>query len=430
MVDSLGLESRAGAAWPPGAAPGLHEDMVKTRIPAGGSTILLPPSQATKSAAPQSVLDRLSKGPAEPGEALRYEVCEEVGRGGMGRILRVKDADLNRQVAMKVLLQEEVSEAHVKRFIEEAQITGQLEHPNVLPVHHFGVTQEGSLFFTMKFVRGHVTLEDVVERLRSGDRDAYREWSFERRVQVVQQVCHALHYAHQRGVVHRDIKPQNIVLGTCGEVFLVDWGVAKLVEEVQGEKPRESIKAGNRESGRMGKASDTRDGTWLGTPAYMAPEQVIGHQADIDARTDVYSLCTVLYELLSLHYYLGQVGGKMGDLVAAILQRVPVDAENHKDRLNGRVPRSLSRILRKGLAKRPAERFQTARDLERALQGWHEGSAPIVCPGTAIKRGLTVWGTLIDKYPVLTPAITITVSVLLVAWIALSVWLLVRGPSA
>src|SRR5690606_19888362 len=145
--------------------------------------------------------------------------------------------------------------------------------------------------------------------------------------QLIQQVCHALTYAHQRGVVHRDIKPSNIVLGGCGEVFLVDWGVAKLAADQRhlaapaGERAPDVV----RPSDRLGRET-TRDGEWIGTPAYMAPEQALGHQHEVDARTDVYSLVAVMYELLTLRYYLGDVGRRMSDLVAAILNRRPRDA--------------------------------------------------------------------------------------------------------
>jgi eukaryotic-like serine/threonine-protein kinase len=428
-METSALSSRSSDSWSLDAAAALRDDLVKTRLPKG-------PAAETKrlsAGPPRKVLaDEPTAGDAQ--EAPRYEVCEEVGRGGMGKVLRVKDTDLNRQVAMKVLITEEAADVHVRRFIEEAQITGQLEHPNVLPVHDFGVSPEGGLFFTMKLVRGHRTIEDVVEKLREGEPETHREFTFERRVQVIQQVCHALRYAHLRGVVHRDIKPQNIVLGSCGEVFLVDWGVAKLLDELgadpTSDRAPEGVKGLRRESGRAGKASEihqTRDGDWLGTPAYMAPEQVVGRQAEVDPRTDLYSLCAVLYELLSLHYYLGPLDGKVGDLMGAILQRVPVDAEAHLDAKNGRVPRILSRICRKGLAKRREERFQSARELEQALQGWLEGNAPIVCPGTAIKRGLSKWGSLIDRYPVMLPAISITIAVLLATWIVFSAWLVLRG---
>ncbi len=421
-------------SWSP--PPALSElDLIRTRVPIGGSATAIPVEP------PKSVLKRLVALPAAepaPGGAApppeedaddeRYAIKDEIGRGGMGRVLLARDHDLNRDVAMKVLLHKEVSDAQLRRFIEEAQVTGQLEHPNVLPVHDFGVNGDGDLFFTMKLVKGHVTLEEVIERLRGGDREAFRLFTFERRVQLIQHVCHALTYAHQRGVVHRDLKPSNVVLGTCGEVFLVDWGVAKLA----GDSPRgpapASVRAPDvvRPSDRLGRKA-TRDGEWLGTPAYMAPEQVVGHQHEIDARTDVYSLVAVMYELLTLHYYLGTVGGRSGDIMAAILGRRPHDAEDHKHPVQGRVPRILSRICRKGLEKRQEDRFQSAAELERELQAWLEGNTPIVCPGTAIKRGLTGWSLLIDRYPVLVPAASITALVLMLAALVTSVWLLARG---
>ncbi|MCW8141587.1 MAG: hypothetical protein KIT58_22005, partial [Planctomycetota bacterium] len=171
----------------------------------------------------------------------------------------------------------------------------------------------------------------------------------------------------------------------------------------------------------------TRAGEWLGTPAYMAPEQALGRQHEVDARTDLYSLAAVLYELLTLNHYLEPLGPRMGDLVAAILRRPPLDAESYAHPKNGRVPRILSRICRKGLAKDPAERFQTAGELEAALQGWLEGNTPVVCPGTAIQRGLSGWNALIDRHPVAVPALSITALVLMLASVVTSVWVLARS---
>ncbi len=421
------------SSWSPPARP---SEFVRTRVPIGGSATAIPvepPKSVLKRLVSLPALDPPTAGaaPAPATEAEeddeRYAVKDEIGRGGMGRVLLARDHDLNRDVAMKVLLHKEVSDSQLRRFIEEAQVTGQLEHPNVLPVHDFGVNGDGDLFFTMKLVKGHVTLEEVIDRLRADDREAYRLFTFERRVQIVQQVCHALTYAHQRGVVHRDIKPSNIVLGTCGEVFLVDWGVAKLAGDERRAAPA-SARAPDvvRPSDRLGRNA-TRDGEWLGTPAYMAPEQVVGHHHEVDARTDVYCLVAVLYELLTLHYYLGAVGGRSGDIMAAILGRKPIDAEDHKHRLNGRVPRILSRICRKGLEKDREDRYQSADELEQALQGWLEGNTPVVCPGTAIKRGLTGWSLLIDRYPVLVPAASITALALMLASLVASVWLLARA---
>ncbi|MCA8920752.1 MAG: serine/threonine protein kinase [Planctomycetes bacterium] len=385
-----------------------------TRPPAGATF-------ARKTEPPRpSVMSALGLAPGGPDRSPpkeRYAVAEELGRGGMGRVLRVEDNDLNREVAMKVLLVDEdatgVDAELLQRFVEEAQINSQLEHPNVLPVHDFGLTPEGELYFTMQIVRESDTIADVLDRLLAGDGPTFLEYSFERRVQIVQQVCNALHYAHERGVVHRDLKPENILIGRHGEVYLVDWGVAKLLDaetaEIQTVRSQQLLEGD-------GSALETQAGGLMGTPAYMAPEQVLGKHDAVDARTDTYALCAVLYEFLTLHYYLGRVEDSMRKLLKAILNTRPVDAEAHLSTRNGRVPRQLSRILRKGLEKSPDKRFQSAAELSAALQKWIEGSAPIVCPGTAMQCNMRKFSRLIDRRPVLVPAVTITLLVLLLAW--------------
>ncbi|MEZ6189397.1 MAG: serine/threonine-protein kinase [Planctomycetota bacterium] len=390
---------------------------VRTQItpPPKGAIFERKPGQSRSSV--MTALGLAPKGPDRPAASERYAVSEELGRGGMGKVLRVADNDLHREVAMKVLLSEEGKDGldaeMLQRFVEEAQINSQLEHPNVLPVHDFGLTAEGEPFFTMQMVRSCDTVADVLDRMIEGDAETFLEYTFERRVQIVQQVCNALHYAHERGVVHRDIKPENILIGTHGEVFLVDWGVAKLLDVERSELRTvrtEQLLEGD------GSALETQAGGLMGTPAYMAPEQVIGKHDMVDARTDTYALCAVLYEFLTLHYYLGRIDDSMRKLLKAILNTRPADAESFLHRRNGRVPRQLSRVLRKGLEKRPEKRFQSAEELSDALQKWLEGSAPIVCPGTAMQCNMRRFSRLIDRHPVLVPAVTITTLVLLLGW--------------
>ncbi len=405
-----------------------------------------------------SVVARLAGG--EPDD--RYAPEGEVGRGGMGKVLRVRDRDLNRAVAMKVLLRGDDGAA-LERFLAEAQITGQLEHPAVLAVHDVGLDADGAAFFTMRLAEGHEPLDRVIERLRAGDPATHREWTFERRVAVVQRVAQALHYAHRRGVLHRDVKPSNVLVGPFGEVFLVDWGVATLMEPVApaagGAATRQDAPApcgavpatcavpaggsagaggaaGGGASGDAAVAAPAapvraelpadEEGSWAGTLAYMAPEQVLGAQGELGAPTDVYALSALLYELLSLHYYLGELEGKVSDVVAAILRRRPLDAEAYWHRVNGRVPRALSRICRRGLQKRPADRWRSAEELARALQAWLEGRAPVVCPGTAIQRGLAGYLRWIDRRPTLAPAVTIAAAAALLAWTAAATVLALR----
>jgi serine/threonine protein kinase len=372
---------------------------------------------------------RLPPQPEEPREEYipvddKHVFEAEIGRGGMGRILKVKDVDLNRDVAMKVLLAD--CDQH-QRFIEEAQITGQLDHPNVIPVHEFGVSADGELFFTMKFVRGHRSLRDLIDDLLTGDAKVHAEYSFERRVQLIQQVCDALHYAHERGVVHRDIKPENVVVGRFGEVYLVDWGVAKLVDAsalppaIEGDLDEQIHVVGEAERGA------TAHGALVGTLAYMAPEQVSPTRGVIGPWTDVYSLCALLYELLCLHHYLeGVEVDTYIQLMAAVMRAKPRAAESYLGEPNGRVPRNLSRICRKGLLKSPHDRWGSAREVRQALQLWLEGRSPAVCPGTTLQRWLATFSRAIDRRPVVLPIVSLVVGVLMIQALIFWVWRLGR----
>ena len=397
-------------------APSRPRRRIETRVPelSGGSPTRTPgrkPPSLLHHLAPEVHSSTGQEG-AVSGEE-RYRVEGEIGAGGMGKVLRVADTDLNREIAMKVLINAS-NQSTMRRFIEEAQITSQLEHPNMLPVHDFGINEEGDVFFTMQYVRSHDTLGELIERLREGDEATHRHYTFERRVQLIQQVCNALDYAHERGVIHRDIKPDNVMVGEYGQVYLVDWGVAKLLDQAEREVPHTL-----RNTDEPGPDA-TRDGILIGTPPYMAPEQILGLNDEVDQITDVYALCVVLYELLTLNYYLGAVADDLPAITSAVVHRRPPDAESHLGARNGRVPRSLSRICRKGLAKPREKRFQSARELASALQDWIEGNAPVVCPGTMIQRSLAGYSRAIDRRPVLLPALTITLLILVTGWLILA----------
>lgn len=335
---------------------------------------------------------------------LRYELQEEIGKGGMGRVLGVRDKTLRREVALKVMLGK--GETEQSRFALEAQITGQLDHPNVLPVYDYGLDEEGNPFFTMKLVRGHNSIADIIDEIRRGEPTA-RRWTFKRRVQVIQEVCRALHYAHTRGVVHRDIKPENIVLGGFGEVYLVDWGVAALGQQAQ-VRPVDVAE----EQARVVRETDARN--IVGTPLYMSPEVLGGGEAT--SQSDVYSLVAVLFEFLTLHHYLVEIPEEIYQLRERVQGEKRTAAERFVDPIAGRVPRNLSVMCLNGLSPDPAKRFLDALQLDDHLQAWIEGKNPIVCPGTCMQRGMNESRDLIDQHPVLLPLIVITTAVLALAW--------------
>ena len=167
----------------------------------------------------------------DAGHAVRYRIGDTLGVGGMGEVRRCRDRRIGREVAMKVVRSDAAGLAWMReRFLREARIQGQLEHPCIVPVYDLGMGPDGATYFTMKRVRG-ATLEDVVDALRAGDPEAERKWSRRRLLSAFSTVCGAVDYAHSRGVVHRDLKPGNVMLGDFGEVYLLDWGLAKVTGE-------------------------------------------------------------------------------------------------------------------------------------------------------------------------------------------------------
>jgi serine/threonine-protein kinase len=233
-----------------------------------------------------------------PDRAGRYLIEEEIARGGMGVVLRARDPDLARPLAVKVLLPEHRGRADLeRRFVEEAQLTGQLQHPGVPPVHELGRLPDGRPFFALKLVKGH-TLTELL-RQRRGPAD-----DLPRLLQVFEQVCQTVAYAHARGILHRDLKPGNVMVGAFGEVQVMDWGLAKVltaasVAGLSGGAVLTQQESTVYTSRAAEPSSATQAGTVLGTPAYMAPEQARGQVEFLDEHADVFGLGAILCEALT-----------------------------------------------------------------------------------------------------------------------------------
>lgn len=210
----------------------------------------------------------------------RYEPIEFVARGGMGVVFRVRDRDLDRDVALKVLSTVQMNEDARARMLTEARVLARLEHPGIVPVHDVGALPDGRVFYTMKFVRGSRLDEYAAARRDLNDL-----------LRVFLRICEAVAFAHAEGVVHRDLKPGNIMVGAFGEVLVMDWGVAKILGTGGEAAPAPPVRPVDPPDGTP---ETTATGSILGTPGYMAPEQARGEPALVDARSDVFALGALL----------------------------------------------------------------------------------------------------------------------------------------
>src|SRR5436189_4716116 len=312
-------------------------------------------------------LDELSRDNAKPtsgvkeavraatmlGELGDYELLEEIGRGAQGVVFRARQKSLNRTVALKVIsLGQWASKAHLKRFRREAEAAASLDHPSIVPIYEVG-EREGACYFSMKFVEGG-QLDEVVKRAPMSIRQA---------AELIAKVARTVHYAHEHGILHRDIKPGNILLDAKGEPLLTDFGLARLVEA---------------------ESTITRTREALGTPSYMAPEQAAGEQRKLSNATDVYGLGAVLYQLLTDHPPFA--GGTTYETIKLVL-----DTEPRQPRLlNPKIDRDLSTICLKCLEKDPKRRYPSALALAEDLERWlkHE---PIRARHTGVFARGTKW---------------------------------------
>jgi serine/threonine protein kinase len=260
----------------------------------------------------------------------KYEVLARIDQGGMGTVYRARDRDLERDVALKVLTLADPSERAAARVLREARILAQLEHPAIVPVHDVGRLADGRVYYVMKRVRGR-RLDVHVREAAPGLRE---------RLGIFLRLCEAAAFAHAHGVVHRDLKPENVMVGPFGEVLVMDWGVAKiLAEAAPAAAPAVPVVAAP-DGGATTAPGVTAQGTVLGTPGYMAPEQARGDVEAVDARADIWALGAILHFLLA-----GRPPAAAG---------LDLDAS---------VPRPLRAVCLTALAPAPEERYASVPDL-------------------------------------------------------------------
>jgi serine/threonine protein kinase len=290
----------------------------------------------------------------------RYEVLEKIGQGGMGSVFLAHDRELDRPVALKVLNAAAGNAEAKARIIAEARITAKLEHPSIVPVHDAGVLPDGRFYYAMKLVRG--------KRL---DEQLHAMKEVPERLQLFQKICDAVAFAHAHGFIHRDLKPQNIMLGPFGEVLVLDWGVAKQI----GAKQSTPVNGSDADLA----GSQTASGTVIGTPGYMAPEQARGG-ADLDERADVYALGAILYFLLT---------GR-----APVSASLPLDAGTELTpprRFDPTIPRPLDAVCQKALSADRARRYSSASELAAEVADFLAGRRVRAYPegivGAALRLG-------------------------------------------
>jgi serine/threonine-protein kinase len=312
----------------------------------------------------------------------RYAMLRLAGIGGIGRVWLARDSSLGREVALKELRPDRADPGFWDRFVREAQVTGQLEHPGIVPVYEVGRRPaDNQPFYTMRFVRGR-TLGDAIaayhERRKRGQagRLDLREL-----LGAFVQVCQAVAYAHSRGVLHRDLKPHNVALGDYGEVMVLDWGLAKVNAEAEpigkGRVAQTVVLETEQDATQAGEA--------LGTPQYMAPEQADGRPDLMDARTDVYGLGAILYQLLT-----GEPPFD-GDETPRILDKVRHDPPRRPSEVAVGASRALEAVCLKALAKKSEDRYPSAQALAAEVQRWM-ADEPVSAYRDPLTVRLTRWG--------------------------------------
>lgn len=303
-----------------------------------------------------------------PGQGSRYTEGGLIGRGGMGRVTRVTDPSLGREVAMKTLMPDGgdlPTPRQLRRFLHEARVLAHLQHPGIVTVHEIGLDANRCPYFTMPLIEGQ-DLQQIVATVHRGD----EAWSLVRALDVMVRCCEAVAHAHERGVVHRDLKPANVMVGANGETYVVDWGLARL----EGIDDERQIALCTVDGSPIDQASDdvlrTLDGDVIGTPAYMSPEQARGEITAIGPTSDVYALGALMYHLLS-----GLPPFAMPDDrpdSKETLSRVLAGPPPALTRLNHDLPPELVSICERAMSRSPGDRYPSAAEMGRDLRAFLE----------------------------------------------------------
>ena len=368
VVDTLGSGSRATMGFRTRLNNKLPEDNRALDVSLQLSRLSVFPDIAARSSAnlPEALCQRLERLESHG----RYAVRRFLAAGGMGAVLEIDDSDFGRRSAIKII--KPAARTHpgiLERFIEEARITAQLEHPNIVPIHDLGVLEDGTVFFTMKYIQG-LSLGQVVKKLKEGDAVMRARWTEAELLLTFLKVLDGLGFAHSKGVVHRDIKPDNIMIDAHGEVLVVDWGIAKALAGTGGSEDSPATSTtiiplpGNQES-----LNATVQGTVMGSLHYMPMEQALGDLTAIDGRSDIYALGGTLFEMLTLQR------PRTGADAQALMALARIGTSTPLAEVAPRLHPDLAAIVTRALAPQNDDRYQTCAAFATDIRHYIEGKA-------------------------------------------------------
>lgn len=350
-------------------------------------------------------------------EIARYQMLASVGQGAMGEVLLARDQFLHRQVAYKQILSNQaVGRAVISRFVKEAQITSQLTHPNIIPIYHLEVSADGKVAYSMKLIRGQ-DLKQVLADTRQqyetqGHPDA--EHSLDTLLEHFLKVCEAMHYSHRKGVIHRDLKPANIMIGPYGEVYVMDWGIARLIGAPMLDEAQQANSHDLAELLREAPDPDqTRAGQILGTPRYMSPQQAAGRNDTLDGRSDLFALGLILFEIVTL-----KPAFTAREPMELLKQVLKAQKQPCTHLFNTKIPDELRAIIDKATGRKPDDRYPDVAAFADDLRRFRRGEAVTARPDNLWQRS-TRWMSLHQRTTIM---ILLSVFLLCAGAIGLSLW--------